>query len=154
VFSIDPTLLHIDAVREQVVAIIESVNQPHVAIPGKQPQPAQAWVAGVRNANASFSLYIYLFLAGAQEPVIYVYAQRQFALESYREVETDALNFVESMGFMRENVNFRNLAPESQDELLSRIPVFAPIESGEAAIEEAPEVSERGQRLARLLGAF
>ena len=136
------------------MAIIELVNQPHVAIPGKQPQPAQAFVTGVRNANASFSLYVYLLLANDQDAVVYAFAQRQFALETYREVETEALNFVESMGFMMENVNFRNLEPDAQEELLGRLPIFAPIPAEEAAVEEAGDVSERGQRLARLLGAF
>ena len=153
-FSVDPELTHIDAAREQVVAIIESVNQPHVAIPGQQPQAAQAFVAGIRNANASFSLYVYLLLTAIQEPVIYASAQRQFPLESYREFETEALNFVESMGFMMENVNFRNLAPDGQEELLGRLPIFAPIASEVAPLEEEGAVSEQGQRLARLLGAF
>jgi hypothetical protein len=142
-FAIDPKLDHIDAQREQVVAIIESVNQPHVAIPGKQPQPAQAFLTGVRNPNASFSIYIYLFLALNHEPVIYVFSQRQFALESYRDAETEALNFVESMGFMI-----------AQNELLGRIPIFEPIPTDEVAIEAEADVSERGQKLARLLGAF
>ena len=153
-FAIDPTLTHVDAARDQVVAIIESVNQPQVGIPGKSPQVAQAWVAGVRNPNASFSIYVYLMLRQEYEAVVFIHPRAEFPLEAYREIESEALHFVESMGFMMENVNFRNLAPTSQDELLSRIPIFAPIESGEAAIEEAPEVSERGQRLARLLGAF
>ncbi len=155
-FAIDPRLTHIEAAREQVVAIIESVNQPHVAIPGKSPQPAQGWVAGVRNANATFSLYIYLLLGSGTDAVIYALDQRQFPLESYREAETEALTFVESMGFMMENVNFRNLAPDAQKELLSRIPIFAPIQAkaSEAPPEEEAGVNERGQRLARLLGSF
>src|SRR5579863_2213388 len=101
-FEIDAKLTHLPARREQVVAVIESVNQPHVAIPGKNPQGVQAYLCGLRNANASFSIYIYLLLSENKEPVVYTYDQPQFALEAYRQAEAEALQFVESMGFMME----------------------------------------------------
>jgi hypothetical protein len=154
-FEIDPELKHIQATREQVVAIIESVNQPHVAIPGKAPQAAQAFVTGVRNKNATFSIYIYLYLAATQDCVVYTGPEPQFPLEGYRDQEAEALNFVESMGFMMENANFRNLAPPAQEELLARLPQFAPLaDTIEATTEEEAGLEEQNQQLARLLGAF
>jgi len=153
-FAIDPTLTHVDATREQVVAIIESVNQPQVGIPGKSPQVAQAFVTGVRNPNASFSIYVYLLLRQEHEAVIFTHPRGQFALEAYREIESEALHFVESMGFMMENVNFRNQATAAQDELMMRLPVFTPIAQTEAVGESADSHSESSRKLARLLGAF
>lgn len=153
-FAIDFKLTHIAAVREQIVAIIESVNQPHVAIPGKSPQPAKGYVTGVRNSNATFSIYVYLVMSVAQETVIYANAQSQFPLEAYREIETEALNFVESMGFMMENVNFRNQPREAQDELMVRLPLFRPPTAVAMVVEESAGLDERAQNLARLLGAF
>jgi hypothetical protein len=152
-FAIDPTLTHVDAARDQVVAIIESVNQPQVGVPGKSPQVAQAWVAGVRNPDASFSIYVYLMLRLDYEAAIFIHPRASFPLEAYREIESEALHFVESMGFMMENVNFRNLSKEAQDELLTRLPIFTPIETTEA-IDQSADADESSQKLARLLGAF
>jgi hypothetical protein len=152
-FAIDPNLTHIDAGRDQVVAVIESVNQPQVGIPGKTPQVAQAFVAGVRNANASFSIYVYLMLRQQREAVIFVHPRGPFPLEAYREIESEALHFVESMGFMMENVNFRNLSKPAQDELLERLPLFTPI-AAEEKTAEAVAAEGTSQNLARLLGAF
>jgi uncharacterized membrane protein len=58
------------------------------------------------------------------------------------------------MGFMMENVNFRNLAKTAQDELLTRLPIFTPIETTEAFDQSADSADASSQRLARLLGAF
>jgi hypothetical protein len=151
-FSIEPKLTQLPATREQVVAVLESINQPHVVLPGKAPQSAQAYVCGLRNPNASFSVFVYLLLKQTLEPVIYLGSDRQFPLERYREAEAEALTFVESMGFMMENTHFRNQTPEAQDELLKRIPAFnaqvpTPGSPGDAKTEDA-------DRLARLLAAF
>ncbi|MHB1846849.1 MAG: hypothetical protein ACYCWW_18670 [Deltaproteobacteria bacterium] len=155
-FSIDPKLSHLSAKREQIVAILESVNQPIVAIPGKAPQPVQAHVCGLRNPNATFSIYIYLLLAQTNDQVVYVYSDPQFPLEHYRDAEAEALQFVESMGFMVENLNFRTQPPEAQEEILARVPAFS---APEAKAPEKPsgpsaEAQTRAQELARLLAAF
>ncbi len=156
-FAIDPTLTHVAARREQVVAVIESVNQPNVAIPGKPPQGAQAFVCGVRNANATFSIFVYFLLSQGREPVVYAYDQSQFPLQGYRDAEAEALQFVESMGFMMENVNFRNQPPAQQDEIMQRIPAFAPPAptAPAAAAEGTPGAADQDRlALARLLSAF
>jgi hypothetical protein len=127
-----------------------------VAIPGKNPQGVQAYLVGLRNANASFSIYIYLLLSETKEPVIYAFEKAQFPLEAYREAEVEALQFVESMGFMVENLNFRSQSAEIQDELLKRIPAFSPPAAKSAPADEAQaaQASDEGAKLARLLSAF
>jgi hypothetical protein len=39
-------------------------------------------------------------------------------------VEIEGLQFLESMGFMLDNLNFRNLSPEVQEQTIRRIPLF------------------------------
>jgi hypothetical protein len=156
VYQIDPKLKSLSPQREQIVAVVESINQPQVIIPGRGPQAAQAYVAGLRNANASFSIYIYLWLAQSKEAVIYSYHMPQFALEDYREAEAEALHFVESMGFMMENLNFRNLSADAQKEIYERVPVFSPTpqRAVEPVVEKAAPVEASDQKLAKLLAAF
>jgi hypothetical protein len=154
VYQIDPNLKSLSPTREQIVAVVESINQPQVIIPGREPQAAQAYVAGLRNSNATFSIYIYLWLAQAKEAVIYGYHRSQFVLEDYREAEAEALHFVESMGFMMENLNFRNLSAEAQKEVFERVPVFSPPQVAEPVVEKVRAADDADQRLARLLAAF
>jgi hypothetical protein len=153
-FSIEAKLTHLPATREQVVAVLESINQPHVVLPGKAPQSAQAYVCGLRNQNASFSVFVYLLLKQTQEPVVYLGKDRQFPLEHYRQAEADAITFVESMGFMMENTHFRNQPPDAQEELLKRIPAFNPPVAPGATGGPGEAKGEDGDRLARLLAAF
>jgi hypothetical protein len=155
VYQIDPKLKSLSPSRDQIVAVVESINQPQVIIPGRGPQAAQAYVAGLRNPNASFSIYIYLWLAQSKEAVIYSYHLPQFALEDYREAEAEALHFVESMGFMMENLNFRNLSADGQKEVFERVPVFSPPQrTPEPPAQKTKTIDDTDQKVARLLAAF
>jgi hypothetical protein len=155
VFRPDPTLTHLAATADQVVAVVESINQPQVSIPGHAPQLVQAHLVGLRNPNGTFSLFVGLHLSQSGENVIYAADRRELPIEAYGEVEADGLHFLESMGFMLDNVNFRNLGPEAQRQVLRKAPVFSrprprPVPPPAAA---EPRPSPR-QSLGRLLAGF
>jgi hypothetical protein len=156
VFKPEPSIAWVTATREQVVAVIESINQPQVSIPGKAPQQVFGHLCGVRNANGTFSIYVALHLPKSAENVVYVHEKGQLTVEEYREVEVEGLQFLESMGFMMDNLNFRNLSPEVQDQTLRRIPLFSPPRK---PAEPPPSgAGAKGAtdpaRLARLLASF
>jgi len=156
VFKPEPSLTWVHALREQVVAVVESINQPQVSIPGKASQQVFGHLVGVRNGNGTFSIYVALHLPKSGENVVYVHDRRQLSVEEYRDVEIEGLHFLESMGFMLDNLNFRNLAAEVQDETLKRIPLFSqPRPPGEAAgvVPGKPAASDPA-RVARLLASF
>jgi hypothetical protein len=155
-FSPDPSIAYLPATRDQVVALIESINQPQVSIPGKSPQTVQGYLCGVRNANGSFSIVAALYLSKTGENVVYVHDQRQVGVEAYREVEIEGLHFLESMGFMLDNLNFRNMSPDLQEATLRRVPLFSEHPPVMASATPAPARStqEDQARLARLLASF
>lgn len=150
VYRPDPTLTHVPATRDQVVAVVESINQPQISIPTKVPQAAQAHLVGLRNANGSFSIYVGLFLRQTGENVIYAAERREIPVDAYGEQEQEALQFLESMGFMLDNTHFRNLAPEGQEQILRRVPIFTRPRQAPAAATGEARPSPR-QALARLL---
>jgi len=123
-FHPEPSLTWVPATREQVVAIIEGINQPQVSITGKPPQTVTGHLCALRNANGTFSIYVALHVPRTGENVVYVHDRRQMTLEEYRDIEIEGLQFLESMGFMLDNLNFRNLAPEMQEQTVRRIPLF------------------------------
>ena len=155
-FKIDSSLQFVPASREAVVALVESNNQSQVSIPGKTSQAVQGYLCGLRNPNGTFSILVSLFLPKVGENVVYVSDRRQVTLEEYREVEIEGLQFLESMGFMLDNLNFRNLAPAQQEAILKRVPVFspprppAPAPAAPLARAAAPPPA----RLARFLASF
>ena len=156
-FKPEPSIAWVPVVKEQLVAVVESINQPQVSIPGKSSQQVFGSLAGVRNANGTFSIYVGLHLPTTGENVVYVHERRQLTVDEYRDVEVEGLNFLESMGFMLDNVNFRNLSPQVQEQTLKRIPLFSPPrppgEVPTSAVAARPAGPDPA-RLARLLASF
>jgi hypothetical protein len=154
VFEPDPSIRFIPATRDQVVALVESINQPQVSIPGKEPQAVQGFLCGLRNPTGTFSIFVSLFLPKTGENVVYVSDRRELEMEEYRRVEIEGLHFLESMGFMLDNLNFRNLAPAQQAETLRRVPLFQEPKPASGAHAAEGAESRRGERLARLLASI
>ncbi len=157
-FKPEPNITWVPASREQVVAVVESINQSQVQIPGKPSQQVVGHLCGVRNQNGSFSIYVGLHLPKSGENVVYVHEKRQLTnVEEYREVEIEGLHFLESMGFMLDNLNFRNLVADVQDQTLKRIPLFSqprPPSDVPAGVTSARPAGPDSARVARLLASF
>ena len=69
-------------------------------------------------------------------------------MEEYRDNELEALGFVESMGFMVDNLNFRKLPSEQQTELMTEIPCFqADLEAFAASRAGAEAPAEDGEQV-------
>jgi hypothetical protein len=158
-FRPEEGITHVPVTKEQVVAIVESINQPQVSIPGKAPQMVAGWLVGIRNANGTFSIFVGLHLTKTGENVLYLDdANRHIAVEAYRELEVEGLHFLESMGFMLDNLNFRNLSASAQDETMKRIPLFQPPRAPSSApsvagSSEKADASEAAA-VARFLASF
>jgi len=146
-FRPEPRLRHLPVTREQVSALMESINQPQIQIPGRAAQAAMGHLVGVLNPNGSASVFVSLHLPSTGENVVYVHEPRELAPAAYAEAERDALSFLESMGFMLDDLQFVKLAPESQEQTMRRIPLFTAPASAAAPAAPARPPSP----LARLL---
>ncbi len=155
-FEPDPSIAWVQAGPDQVVAVTESINQPQVSIPGKAPQQVSGHLCGIRNANGTFSIYVALHLPKSGENVVYVHDKRQLTVDEYRDVEIEGLQFLESMGFMLDNLNFRNLSPAVQTDTLKRVPLFSPPRPpGDSSAPGSPRSAvPDAARVARLLASF
>jgi hypothetical protein len=152
-YAADPRINFVPASQEQVVAIVASLNKPLIAVPGRAAQEVQAFVIGAGNNAGSYTLFVYLFLTESCEAVVYVDHERlRIEPGDYPQAEAEALAFVESMGFMLEALNWRQLTSEQQAQLMRSLPCFSSdLESspGSRGRAESPQV-----RLARLFAAF
>ena len=156
-FSLDPRYRGIPAHREQVLALYQSINAPHLAIPGKQAGPAQGFVVGLR-AGAASAVFVYLYLRESLDCAVYVSGKRCSSQAEFEAEAGDALGFVESMGFMMDDARFAEAPPEQQDELLRTLPVFFkdPKVAPKLAGGKNPGEDKRtaAAQLGRLLAAF
>ena len=152
-FNLDETVRALDATREQVAALFQSINAPHVAIPGRRAGPAQAFIACLRGTQG-FTVTIYLWLSESHDCAVYLTERVAQTPEDYRTLQTDALAFVESMGFMMDNLNYRALASDRQTEVLGSLPMYrSRTVPPSAAPGDRPPLSPVA-RLARLFSSF
>jgi hypothetical protein len=156
VFVYDPRIRGLPAAREQVVSISSSINQPHLAIPGKQAGPAQAFMVSLRG-QSGYAVFVYLYLAESRDAAVYVPERRKLTAAELPGEQSDGLAFVESMGFIMDTMNFETLAQAEQEGLMKAVPVFykdpqqAP---GPQAAAEKPEEHRPSLALGRLFASF
>ncbi len=122
-FSIDERLKGLPALKEQVMSLHESLNQPHLAVPGRTAGPAKAYILGLRGPSG-FAVFVYLYMPQSNECAVYMPSNRAASAEQFEGEEAEALGFTESMGFIMDNLNFRQKPAAEQDQLMKTLPVF------------------------------
>ncbi len=126
-FSCDLNRDHIEAKPERVVSLIKSLNKidliPQDGGDG-EPEPTEAFIAGVQRAQDQYDIVAYLYHERTHTPRIYVWEDGEVNRANFADVETQALDFIESMGFMMDNTQFRKQSPEQRQELFQSVPVF------------------------------
>ncbi len=158
-FTFDERIRGLPAARDQVVALYQSINSPHLAIPGKQAGPAQAFIVGLKGSQG-LSVFVYLFLPQSADCAVYVSDRRTLSAEEFPDEENEALGFVESMGFIMDNMNFRALPPQDQENLMKALPLFRrDPKQGASGATAAPQKAAQAAApstaaLARLLSSF
>lgn len=127
-FSCDLNREFIDAKPERVVSLIRSLNKidliPQDGGDG-EPEPTEAFIAGVQRSQDQYEIFAYLYHERTHTARIYVWEGDPVTRATFADVEAQALDFIESMGFMMDNTQFRKQPPEQRQELYDSVPVFA-----------------------------
>jgi Tfp pilus assembly protein PilF len=167
-FTFDERLKGLPALKEQVMSLHESLNQPHLAVPGRTAGPAKAYILGLRGPSG-FAVFVYLYLPESAEAAVYVPQNRAASAEQFEGEETEALAFVESMGFIMDNLNFRTRPAHEQDTMMKSFPVFQrdpkalpsrPTSQPGVKVQGAQAVQEKAQKngtaqaIGKLFGSF
>jgi hypothetical protein len=151
---------------DAVVAVIESINTPQVSIPDAGSEPAKTFLVSCLVPSGNICLFWYLLYLETNRPLLYVAEVGEMAIQSYPQVESNAISFVEGMGFMLDNLHFRNRPPAEQISMLQAFPfareqlqrtpsaVRAGAVGALSSIDGLDERSTQRQSLLRLLSAF
>jgi hypothetical protein len=74
--------------------------------------------------NGGYGIFCYLLLLDTNRPIIYLSNPPEVSFDQYGMLESDAIQFAESMGFLLDNLNFRAQPPEVQARLAQELPFF------------------------------
>ena len=123
--KVDINLTHVVTTKDRVLSVYESINMPLVSIPNIGTATTQAFVVGVRNEHGSYTVLVVLRQSENDANLVYVSDPYTLTAEQYRYEEAEGLRFVESMGFLMNDVAFRGIDPAGQDAYLDKTPVFS-----------------------------
>jgi hypothetical protein len=109
---------------ERIVAVIESINAPNIAIPEFGTEPTKAWLVGCLTPSGGACVFCYLLQTESLRPIVFLSNPADVPLASYSLLESESIQFVESMGFLLDNLNFRARPPQEQALLVETLPFF------------------------------
>ncbi len=141
---------------ERVVAVIESINTPNISIPELGTEPTKAYLVGVATPAGGYGIFCYLLFLDNNIPVVYISNPPEVAFDQYGALESEAIQFAESMGFMLDNTNFRAQPPEVQAQMVEQFPFFRDQHPRRRTQPVMAGVSQQSESLlvARLLSSF
>lgn len=125
---LDPTAL------QEILEIYRSVNENMMSYGEFSSQLADAFVVGCRE-QGKISLYVYYYLYEAQRGLLFQESE-PLTPKNYAEKRKEILESIEAMGFIMNNVGYRNLPDAEREKVLSILSVFG----------KSPEKGEEGTK--------
>ncbi len=121
-FQIDPSLKYVDTNKEEILELYRPTNESLVQIPGLQGEMSDAYLVSL-NRSGEIQIYLYFFLKDSGKGIIYK-SNVPVTKSNYMQVRDDGLYFLESMGFLMENTDFRKLPEMERIKLMESMPPF------------------------------
>jgi hypothetical protein len=122
-FEQDTQRTYIESRAEEVLDIYTSINRSTIAVPDRAPEPAQAYIGSVYK-DGLYHAYIYLYLATSNAGLLYRWSDGGVRGDVLNSVYQAAFEFTESMGFMLDNMHYRNKNPQEKAQLFAEVPLF------------------------------
>jgi hypothetical protein len=126
-----------------VLSVLHSINEPKIAAADHPAEPTQAFVVTVGSENAgTLQTHIVLFQVQSNQRVLYSWRDGAYPSKERTRIEEEALDFVEHMGFMMDNLNLESMQKAQRESALTELPIFegplkaAPIVAGETVGEK------------------
>ena len=123
-FSIASDIKYIEASPEEILELYRSTNESLVQIPGLQGETSEAFLISL-NRRGNLEIYLFFFLKESIKGVVYRYTE-PVTKSNYLDVRNQGLYFLESMGFIMENTDFRKLPEKEKVSLMESLPPFHP----------------------------
>jgi len=114
-----------------ILLLLISLNRPMVALEDYATDEADATICTVRRESDMVSTVVHLLLQQGRTALFYTFESDPYPEDLRGPVEEEAVDFVESLGFIMDDTRFADIGPDAQKELLER-PIFT------GALAESP----------------
>jgi hypothetical protein len=142
-FLREDALTQLDVSPEQVLLLLISINTPMVALEDRPTEEAEATICTVRRESDMVSSYVHLAFKHSGG-VFYRYESDLYPEDLRGPVESAALSFAESLGFIMDDKKFDELDPDARKILLERAIFTGPRSATPAAPPETFAAPEEG----------
>jgi hypothetical protein len=106
----------------EILEIYRSVNENMMSFGEFPTQLADAFLIGCREKE-KISIYVYFFLHEANKGLLFEETE-SLTPKNYAEKRREILESIEAMGFIMNNLGYRNLPPQEQKNLLTILSIF------------------------------
>lgn len=110
--------------EKDVVSVLHSINEPKVAAAERPAEPTRAFICTFQLMPDEVNIRVILYLTRSRVSLVYVSEEGPCPVARRKETEAEALDFVESMGFMMDNMNLAKLSPADRKTALKELPIF------------------------------
>lgn len=97
-FTLNPKIERLDLKSSEIVAVVSSGNRPFVAVSGPA-QEADAYIISAKEGKGRY-VYVCLHMVMEDKRLFFTSDECPTTESKIHQVETDAVNFIEDMGFM------------------------------------------------------
>jgi len=114
-----------------ILLLLISLNRPMVALEDYATDEADATICSLRRESDMVSTVVHLLLQQGRTALFFTFESDPYPVDLRGPVEEEAIDFVESLGFVMDDARFGQIGPDEQKALLER-PIFT------GALSEAP----------------
>lgn len=147
----------VDVAQDEVLEVYRSINENLMSADGHPSQPSLASVVGVKESGSGrVRIFVHYFLLEDRVGILYE-EEDEVSPKSYAGKRDEAIESVESMGFILDNMQFRSLDEDERQRAFETLAAFgarpgetetgtgaeASDEAGDEELEEA-EIDEEG----------
>jgi len=122
-FELDNMQTWVETQADHVIDIYNSINRSTVAPPDRVPESAQSYIATVYRDGA-YEVCIYLYLTASNEGLIYRWSEGAVPADRVNDLYQAAFQFSESMGFMMDDMRYREKSAEEKEQTFAQVPMF------------------------------
>jgi transcriptional regulator with PAS, ATPase and Fis domain len=141
VFTINRKIKRIDVKPSDLLTIISSVNYPYVAV-GGPAREAEAYIVSTKDKNKR-SVYICFHIIADEERLFFTPDEGQVSDSERKNLEVEAVKFLEDMGFVMVN---KNASKKSEEEKEKIITSTSPFVRDLSEIKEAMESEKQAKK--------
>jgi hypothetical protein len=135
-FTIDPNITDLKIKEKDMEKVFFSMNNHQVATPEMMLEEARSYIMFFREAKGKLSSYIGLHLLLTDRKLFYAHSSNPFPEAEMDSIEEEALCFVEGLGAMLDEVNFKKMSSQDKNLWIDEQKIFTPRQVPERTPEE------------------